>query len=270
MAECKVCQELGYVTSGGSRWASAEVCTCRVPCPECEGERQVVKRDAKGLTWAGPCSACGPLERRVALFNGAHIPAACHQKTVEHPAFQPETRSQAEVQRWLMRFQARGGQGDRGVLIMGAPGIGKTHLLCAVLRFLTLERGIRCRYIDSFQLLQQLRTLYESKSGSAALMEELMNVPILGLDELGKTRTTGWQREILDQIVSRRYDQKLTTFITSNYFMPRNKDTGRVDGAVVKDTLEDRVGRRIFSRLMEMCKPFEMDGSDHRQAGAGA
>ncbi len=219
----------------------------------------MITRDERGRTWVAICE-CVQRRKRVRLFNRAKIPAAYHAKNVERPSFVPATRSQADAQRWLLKFQARGELGGRGVLMMGPPGIGKTHLLCGALRFLTLERGLECMYIDNFHLLAELKVTFDAGHGASALMEAVCGVPVLALDELGKTRTKGWQREVLDQIVSRRYAEQLTTFLTSNYGLPREGEKGRFE----HDNLQDRVGVRIFSRLMEMCKTFELDGEDMR------
>lgn len=271
--ECTRCRDLGYTTLAGVRWADARACECQMPCVRCDGEGRMIRRDDSGRTYVARC-ACQGLERRVHLFREARLPAAYHQKTIE--GYECESPEQRRVVRWLQEFGRGGAAGARGILMMGNPGIGKTHLLCGTLRFLTLERSIRCRYIDSFQLLEQLRATFGQGGGSSAIMEQLSNVPILALDELGKTRTSGWQREVLDQIVSRRYDQGLTTFLTANYGPARNPadapptgDSERLAELVKKDTLQDRVGVRIYSRLMEMCKPFVMAGPDRRLRSTG-
>jgi DNA replication protein DnaC len=76
----------------------------------------------------------------------------------------------------------------------------------------------------------------------------------------------------LDQIISRRYDAGLTTFVTSN-FGPQSaenltQNNTRSDAQLVKmarhESLNERVGGRIYSRLMEMCKPLVIDGQDMR------
>ena len=210
----------------------------------------------------------------VKMFQAAHLPSAYHNKRLED--FDTENETQSAVVRWLQQFQSRGGPGNRGVLIVGEPGVGKTHLICAVLRFLLLERGLRCRYVDSFALLSELKATWEAGTGSSALMEDVCGVPILGLDELGKTRTTGWQREVLDQIISRRYDSKLTTFVVTNYGLraatsdkdPAPPRDGNWKELLKRETLDERIGPRIYSRLMEMCRAFYVTGAD-RRLGAG-
>jgi DNA replication protein DnaC len=192
-------------------------------------------------------------------------------------SFEATNAEQRAVKHWLLAFQSGGMPGGRGILMLGNPGIGKTHLLTGILRFLVLERGLDCRYVDAFHLLEQLKATFEAKSGTSALMSEVTRIPILAIDELGKSRTSGWQAEVLDQIISHRYNQGLTTFATSN-FGPRkngaNAPPGRSAGGAdasskwaqlaQRESLEDRIGARIYSRLMEMCKPFLINGDDRR------
>ncbi|HIA05032.1 MAG TPA: hypothetical protein EYN66_24565 [Myxococcales bacterium] len=266
---CQECEGLGYITINGRRWAESKICKCKHPCRDCRGEGRHIERDDQGMTFVTTCD-CIHLKKRVRRFNQAHIPGAYHGKTVE--SFQPKTKLQNAVRQWLLAFQKRGKSSDRGILVMGNPGVGKTHLICGVLRYLVLERGQNCRYIDSFQLLQELKASFESGGKSSKLMEEVASVEILGMDELGKTRTTGWHREVLDQIISRRYDAGLTTFVTSNYgphssksaLHDRNQDDSRLVEMARNESLRERVGGRIYSRLMEMCQPLVIDGQDMR------
>ncbi len=263
---CYTCCDTRYVTHARSRWAAALRCKCSAECTHCGGEGRTIQRADDGRTWVSPCD-CSHLDKRIRLFNSANLPPGYHGKTLA--GFEPSTDAQRGIVRWLGQFNARGGPGDRGALITGNPGVGKTHLVSGVLRFLILERGLACRYVDSFQLLEELKLAYDAGSGASVLMDRIASVPILGIDELGKTRTTGWQREILDQIISRRYDGKLTTFVTSNYGLSKKRSAK--PGAegwqelVKRETLEERVGPRIYSRLMEMCKGFHIDGVDRRQ-----
>jgi DNA replication protein DnaC len=252
------------VTLGEERYAVARLCECSNPCPDCKGDRRQITRGADGRTTVVPC-ACVALHRRIGRFNEAHIPSYFHSKSVEKYA--AKSSEEQAVKRWMLAFQSGGQAGDRGVLLIGNPGVGKTHLMCGLLRYLTLERTITCRYVDSFQLLQDLKMVFEQGGASAQLLEEVCKVPILALDELGKTRPEGWQREVLDTIISRRYDAGLTTLVASNYPLPKEgpafTDAAMTD-LLQRETLDRRVGPRVFSRLMERCRTFVLQGEDRR------
>ncbi len=272
-ATCALCDDLRYRTRAGARWAEAVVCSCQDACKECGGTGRQRFDRPDGRVEFGTCS-CRHLAARVQHFNRAHLPATYHSKRVER--FDLADATAAEARKAVLEFQARGKLGDRGLMLIGPPGVGKTHLLCGLLRFLVLERGMTARYVDSFQLLEELRQHFELGKGASKLMEEVASVPVLGLDELGKTRATGWQIEVLDQIVSRRYDGGLTTFVVTNYRIrpgeggdPEPQLGGRRRAEVVapkaaEESLQDRVGQRIFSRLVAMCRPMEIVAPDRR------
>ena len=99
-----------------------------------------------------------------------------------------------------------------------------------------------------------------------------MDVEVLVIDELGKGRNSPWEQNILDVIISQRYNNQKTTIFTSNYTdsrkttlveRVRGKDGMEGDGET-RDTLLDRVGPRIYSRLKEMCDFLMLSGKDRR------
>jgi DNA replication protein DnaC len=64
------------------------------------------------------------------------------------------------------------------------------------------------------------------------------------------------------------------TLVTTNFkdkldngFNKEDRDSkrGSLSNASTRETLEERIGSRIFSRLMEMCKKVTLQGKDFRQ-----
>jgi DNA replication protein DnaC len=78
------------------------------------------------------------------------------------------------------------------------------------------------------------------------------------------------------QILNTRYNERRTTIITTNY--ANLPPLGAGDGgalaaaraAVREESLGDRIGERMRSRLQEMCVVVEMLGRDFRQSVARA
>ena len=89
----------------------------------------------------------------------------------------------------------------------------------------------------------------------------LVETEVLVIDELGKGRSNEWELNILDQLISKRYNASKKTVITTNYV---SSDIARGIGEE-KEILEERVGERIASRLYEMCEFMHLEGKDYRK-----
>jgi DNA replication protein DnaC len=89
---------------------------------------------------------------------------------------------------------------------------------------------------------------------------------VLVLDELGAKRTTAWVEETVFYIINSRYNNKKPTIFTSNYLdIEEEEDTRDSFYKKSGDSLVDRIGVRLRSRLYEMCKIVDITGDDYRQ-----
>jgi DNA replication protein DnaC len=151
----------------------------------------------------------------------------------------------------------------RGFLLMGRAGLGKTHLAVGAISELTLKHGIKCLFKDFFYLLSELKEAYSLGTPENEVILPLIETDVLAIDELGKGKSSDWELNILDQLISKRYNASKTTLITTNYI---SKDYITKQDAEEKEILEVRVGERIASRLYEMCEFIYLEGADHRKA----
>ena len=90
---------------------------------------------------------------------------------------------------------------------------------------------------------------------------------MLVLDELGAAKPTDWVWDTVAHILNTRYNDRRTTIITTNYANAGAAGNGvrGTRASAREETLGDRIGERMRSRLQEMCVVVEMQGEDFRQ-----
>jgi DNA replication protein DnaC len=147
---------------------------------------------------------------------------------------------------------------DRGLLLMGTCGVGKTHLAVSILKALT-ERGFSCLFYEFGSLLKQIQDSYNPSTQSSELkiLANVFEAEILVLDEIGASKPTDWVRDTMAHIINTRYNDKKLTIFTTNYADERKSEKD--------ETLEDRIGIRLRSRLYEMCRTVKIEGQDFRK-----
>ena len=268
---CTRCHDREFVLRSGPRFLEAARCPdCSSCAATCGGRGFTIQRNEAGHRVAVPC-ACRALHHRIELFNQAELPRRFLDATVE--SLQELTPSQSAAKLHMLRLWKGFRPGDRGVGLSGPVGVGKTHLMAGLVRILTLEQGVRCRFVEITHLLAEIKAGFQEGRGEAELVGPLASVPVLVIDELGKGMMTEWQLSVLDELISRRYNAAVSTFFTTNY--PFSNATATPASARRKQegfetlTLEERVGSRNASRLAEMCTWLRVEAPDYRRRPEG-
>ncbi len=157
-----------------------------------------------------------------------------------------------------------------GLLLIGPPGTGKTHLAVSALRML-LERGHEGIFFDYQTLLEKIRAGYNEKLGTSSreAYRTALDAEVLLLDDLGAHRVTDWVEDTVTSIVTHRCNHRLPLLATTNLPDPEMggalTDKSPVSGHSYRTTLEERVGERARSRLFEMCRVIRVPNApDYR------
>lgn len=155
----------------------------------------------------------------------------------------------------------------RGLLFVGDPGTGKTHLATSVLRGL-LAKGFPGVFFSYQQLLDQIRAGYDKSSGASdrAAYRVAMECDVLLLDDLGAHRVSDWVEDTITSIITHRSNHNKPLIATTNLRDPEAGDppmpTG-IGGETVKQYyLTERIGMRARSRLFEMCRVISTRGAE--------
>ncbi len=261
-AGCEKCYSAGFLVDGKDSRAVAELCNCMRDCKNCNGSGVVVASNKRGYSYASPCSYCGLIRRNVRLYNAAGIPAKyAHVRQIDAALDVKKTSHLQSALKYAREEFVKKYPTKRGFLLMGLPGLGKTHLAIGTISELTLNRGVRCIFKDFSHLLSDLKQAYSEGASENEVIMPLVETEVLVVDELGRGKSSDWELNVLDQLISKRYNTSKRTLITTNcvsYDIAKDSDT-------LNEILENKVGERIASRLYEMCEFLYLKGGDHRR-----
>jgi DNA replication protein DnaC len=273
---CSTCRDLQYVVSNQKGKVKATLCKC-FDCESCQGTGKIFKEHTDGISRIHECQ-CSNFFRKIKLFNYAGIPGKfVHEGLNNYEVNPPRHRSLKDAltrsHKFIKEFIQMKGQYSQGLIFMGEPGLGKTHLAVSIIKELILKHGVECKFVDFFELLRDIRHGYGKDISEGEFINPYVGVKVLVVDELAKGRNTDWELTILDHFISTRYnDDDKVTLVTTNFNdkleegsdQQNNKKTG-LSCASARYSLEEKIGPRIFSRLMEMCKKVHLQGKDFRQ-----
>lgn len=201
---------------------------------------------------------CRKREDRETLFQQARIPRRYEGCSLANYCPAPNNGLQRQAFNYAFKLIDEYPAIDRGLLLMGTVGVGKTHLATAILRGL-IDKGVNCLFFEFGALLKEIQDSYNpvSQTSELKVLAPVYEAEVLVLDELGASKPTDWVRDTMMQIIGARYNNRKLTIFTTNFM-----DTSRHPA---EEILEDRIGTRLRSRLYEMCRTVIVEGEDYRK-----
>lgn len=142
----------------------------------------------------------------------------------------------------------------KGLLLTGGTGSGKTHLSVAIIRELFDLGNLKednCRFIVVPELMHDMRESYRTGEECRNYSRAKTSFLVI-FDDLGSEKPSEWVREQMFLLINYRYNNCLPTIITTNYDI---------------EELEEKLSKRVVSRLFEMCDGYLLKCKDYRKQG---
>lgn len=138
------------------------------------------------------------------------------------------------------------------LIYLGAPGVGKTYFCSALIPWIDGKYNTY-RYWNERDLLSRLRLVISQEKGDYLKeIEYLLDDQFVMIDDLGSSGVNDWRKEVIFEIVDRRYQSEMPMVFTSN---------------LTRKEIYDQMGARTHSRLFAKENiVIEMhEGQDMRQ-----
>lgn len=139
-------------------------------------------------------------------------------------------------------------QRNKGLLLFGSVGTGKTFAACCIANAL-IDKGYSALVTNFARLANTLQGLREDRQD---YIDKLNAVNLLVIDDLAAERQTEYMQETVFNIIDSRYRSGRPLIITTNLTADELKNPADISR------------KRIYSRLFEVCIPFEVKGMDRR------
>lgn len=218
-------------------------------CPICEREEERKKEEAE--------------KRRreeheqivlIESYKSMNIEREYWDKTLDD--YKPVAPSQEKAKAAVMKLIE---QKHGKVILLGANGCGKTHLgTCAV-------KALGGKVYTMYEISAMIRQAYSplAKKSELEIVEELASIPMLFIDEMGRTKGSKAEQDWLSYVLDKRHQRFLPFMLGSNSHLMRDCPHGKQH---CEQCFENYLGNDIISRLGQDTEIIPMyDAPDYRR-----
>ncbi len=251
----------------------------RIPKPEPHDEDYLGE---DGLIYCGRCHTPRQfVMQKQNILHGMVLPIACACRKAAMDAREAERQAQyvrelrqrcfssATMHNWnfahddgscnlinvAQRYVSKWGemrQKNFGLMLYGEVGTGKSFLAACIANAL-IDRSVAVRMVSFPQVVAEMQADFNRQ---AAYIADLVDYPLLILDDFGVERTTAYVQELLFSLVDARVRSGKPLIITTNLTPERLKNpTSEMDA-------------RVYDRILQLCFPIKIEGESRRTANS--
>ena len=144
------------------------------------------------------------------------------------------------------------------IVMTGSNGTGKTHLAIAAVK------ALGGKIYTMYEITTRIRQSYSARSDETELeiVDELARLPMLAIDEVGRTKGSDAELNWLSYIIDKRHTRDLPTIIISNKHVRKYCPLGGCP-----ECLENYLSGDVMSRLTEGGVLLQFNWEDWRKRG---
>ena len=238
LKHCSICEEPIETIVKWPWGDKKEACMCKCRSKVYEADRATFRTDTTGLQIL-----------RYTNINKQLNPS------ITGATFENDNGSQPKLsfcREYAKNFADKLKRGS-GLILLGPCGTGKSFGAACILNSV-LNQGYRALMISIEKIAEQAE--HAGLEGKGEYFDELMNIPLLIIDDLGTARETEYMMEITNRVVSDRDKSMKPLIITTNISYEEIKNPKTDEWA------------RIWSRINSRSIPISFTGTDKRSESA--
>lgn len=216
--------------------------TFSIGCPKCEQEREEADRKEQEIAQEAI---------RIVRLRSFNIEPMYLGATLDNLEILTDDHRRAVDYARSMISEKRG-----KLVLLGSNGTGKTHIAVGVVR------ELRGAIYSMYEITTRIRASYVSgaKETELEIVDNLSRLPMLAIDEIGRTKGSDAETNWLSYIIDKRHVRKLPLILISNKHTKKTCPSNGCDKC-----LENYISEDVMSRLAEDGHLVTFSGDDYRR-----